>query len=79
MRGDSRTHSGENVGDGQDKWRDPGIHGPARIKSASNAGSVFKLTKNHIAGVNKAEEPAYGRTILMNATKMVTLRRTMET
>jgi hypothetical protein len=74
MRGDSRTHSGE------DFEEMGGTNGAIRVfmpQHSSNAGSVFRVTKSHIGGVNKAEKPAFVRIILKNATKMVTLRQTM--
>jgi hypothetical protein len=48
MRGDSRTHSDE---DSEEIGGTNGVirvsHTPAVIKSASNAGSVFRVIKSH--------------------------------
>jgi hypothetical protein len=33
---------------GQDRWRDPAIHALAFIKSASNAGTLFRVTKCYL-------------------------------
>jgi hypothetical protein len=43
-------------GYGKDKWRHPGVHSPAFMKSATNAGANFRATKRHIACVNKLEK-----------------------
>jgi hypothetical protein len=63
----------------RDDWRDPGNHATAFKKSAPNAGLVIIMTKRQIHVLIRLEKPAYGRTILMNATKTFTLRETLPT